>query len=98
MHNSTSKCLLRPRTRINAKPVAPPRAPFAPLGAWKSNNRGGREIRLIPDERTNEANVVYAMEGEKGQTAKESKRGEIKRRSKRVKVDNDVDVVRAWSK
>ena len=37
LHNSTSKCLLRPRTRINAKPVAP--HPYFPLGAWQSNNR-----------------------------------------------------------
>ena len=37
LHNSTSKCLLRPRTRINAKPVAP--HPYFPLGGRQSNNR-----------------------------------------------------------
>ena len=50
LHNSTSKCLLRPRTRINAKPVAP----HPPLLPSEAGSQITAEIRLIPGERTNE--------------------------------------------
>ena len=52
LHNSTSKCLLRPRTRINAKPAAPPRV--ASLPSELGSQITAAEIRLIPGEGTNE--------------------------------------------